>query len=114
MSNLRYDRSGNVTGWPEPEIINATSRETDCFDAMQAAYKAEYDRWDWRAREKKRGSPYEIVRNSSPNNDIIDDTYFEIIMLTKRECENIAQAENWLEAYRGRAAMRAALGCKRR
>lgn len=95
---------------PPPQILGASDAVADKLDRMYAAYVAEYDRWDWRARERKRGSPYELIRNTSPENDIIDDSWMEIITFTKRECENLAQIQNWLETFRGRAAMKAGLG----
>lgn len=78
--------------------------DDDTLDRCDSAYQAEYDRWCWR-----RNSGFELVRNSSPKNDINADEYFEIISLTKRECKNGDDAESWLNTYRGRAAMKAAL-----
>jgi hypothetical protein len=73
------------------------------LDRAVAAYRAEADRWDWRFS----GDGYELIRNSSPRNDIIAEQYMEIIPL--RRCPSNARAQKWLETFRGRAAMRAAL-----
>lgn len=76
------------------------------LDRMIALYVNEYDRWCWRY---KAGGNFELVRNSSPNNDINADHYFEITTLTARECRDRHAAEAWLQTYARRAAMRAAL-----
>lgn len=80
------------------------------IDRMVAAYRAEADRWCWRYRvpHDKRGS-FELVRNSSPKNDINADEYFQITLLSRRECADRHHAEGRLRTYRGRAAMIAAL-----
>jgi hypothetical protein len=81
------------------------------LDRMNALYVIEYDRWCSRYNElalKGRGR-WELVRNSSPNNDINADEYFEITGFTRRECRDRHDAEMWLETFARRAAMRAAL-----
>lgn len=85
-------------------------RSDENIDNAVNAYQREHDRWDWRCNvNKKRGSVYELVRNSSPDNDINADEYFEITTFSKRECPDRHYADMWLNTYRGRAAMRAAL-----
>lgn len=79
----------------------------EVLDRCHAAYQAEYDRWCWRRKTDKDG--FELVRNSSPENNINADEYFEVTNLTKRECADSDDARSWLRTYRGRAAMRAAL-----
>jgi hypothetical protein len=79
------------------------------IDRMNAAYWAEYERWVWR-RKINRKDGFELVRNSSPNNDIVSDEYNEITNLTKRECKDSYSADEWYQTYARRAAMRAALG----
>ena len=76
-------------------------------DRMVALYDAEYARWCDRA---KPGRGYEIVRNTSPNNDIIDETWQEVTNLTLREARTRDEAEAWCRTLAGRAAIRAALG----
>lgn len=83
--------------------------EDDVLDAMDRAYTTEHARWSYRYNGlalKGRGR-WEIVRNSSPFNNIIGDE--EIVGLTKRECSDRHIVAEWLDAYAGRAAMRAAL-----
>lgn len=93
-----------------PGLKTVTLRldDDDAIDRMNAAYWAEYERWCWRRKAVKDG--FELVRNSSPNNDIIADEYNEITNLTKRECRDRDEAEAWYQTYAKRAAMRAALG----
>lgn len=91
-----------------PAWINRVLGDDDKLDAMDSAYKAEHDRWCWR-RKIPQGKGFELVRNSSPGNNIIGDDYMEITNLTKRECPTSDHAEEWLDAFAGRAAMEAAL-----
>lgn len=84
-------------------------RSDENIDNAVTAYQAEYDRWDMLYRLRLRGSPHVLIRNTSPNNDIITEHYQEVITFSKRECPDRSYAEMWLNTYRGRAAMRAAL-----
>lgn len=77
-------------------------------DKMAALFWAEYDRWVVRRKTDKQG--YELVRDTSPNGDIIDEMFQEIIPLSKRECRDYHDGEAWKNTYANRAAMRAALG----
>lgn len=77
------------------------------LDKCQEAYQAEYDRWCWRHRAG--GTGFELVRNTSPGNNIIALEHQEIIKLWKSECRDKHDAECWLNTFRGRAAMKAAL-----
>lgn len=79
------------------------------LDQMDYAYQKECERWCYRYNDLKPHPGYELVRNSSPNNNINADEYFEITTFTKRECPDRDSAAQWLDAYRGRAAMRAAI-----
>ncbi len=90
---------------------SAKAREfdDDTLDRCETAYQAEYERWCWRRAIIAGNYRFELVRNSSPNNDINADEYNEITMLTKRECNDKHSAESWIITYRGRAAMKAAL-----
>lgn len=72
-------------------------------------YWAEYSRWCWRRAIRNGDYRFELVRNTSPRNDIIADEYTEITSLTKRECRDRHDVESWLNTYRGRAAMKATL-----
>lgn len=78
---------------------------------MGALFWTEYDRWCERRIRTPAGKPdrWELVRNTSPNNDIIDESYQEIITLTARECRDSIDAEAWKNTFANRAAMRAAL-----
>lgn len=97
------------------DLARDDEKMDDLFDAMDSAYQAERDRWCCRYnRLAPRGGRWELVRNSSPHNDINADEYFEITGLTKRECNGGDSAETWLDAYAGRAAMRKALGALRK
>lgn len=92
---------------PCPEIMYISEADEDRLDTMQAAYTAEYDLWAWRIRDRKRGSRYELVRSNpswAPSPSRV-----EIVTFTKRECSNASDIEGWLETYRGRAAMQAAI-----
>jgi acetone carboxylase gamma subunit len=91
---------------PAAKEVNITNN--DVLDRAAVAFREESDRWCWR-RNIIDGNHFEIVRNSSPNNDISDDQYFQIIRLTKRECRDRHEAEIFLRTYRDRAAMLAAL-----
>lgn len=82
---------------PSPEAI----------DRMMAAFNREHERWCWRRVLDKSG--FELVRNSSPKNNINADEYFQITPLSKRYCSDRHEAEMWLGIWRGRAAMVAAL-----
>lgn len=94
---------------PRKKLITQFTSRDETLDAADTAYRAEYDRWCWRRSIIAGSYRFELVRNSSPNNDINADEYFEITTLTKRECRDRHEAEAWLGTYRGRAAMRAAL-----
>lgn len=92
----------------EPPTRTVTLNVTDCdeqLDRMSDAFHAEADRWCWRRNDQH----YELVRNSSPKNNIIDDEFMQITRLTKRECRDRYAAEVFLNTYRDRAAMLAAL-----
>lgn len=82
------------------------------LDRMSAAYWGEFDRWCERriTMPADKRDKWEIVRNTSPNNDLIDEHYQDVIKLTLRECRDHIDAEAWLNTYRCRSAMRAALG----
>lgn len=82
-------------------------RDENVLDKCQEAYQAEYDRWCWRRRAG--GTGFELVRDSSPNGDINAEEYQEITKLWKSECRDKQDAECWLNTFRGRAAMKAAL-----
>lgn len=82
-------------------------RDEDMLDKMTSAFDAEYDRWVCRRKSNKGG--FELVRNSSPKNNIVAEEYQEITNLTKRECRDYCDAEAWRNTYAGRAAMRKAL-----
>ena len=82
------------------------------LDEANAAYKAEYDRWCVRRKTHKDG--YELVRNTSPHNDLVSDDFMDVIPLTKREAPTHDHAEEWLDTVRGRAAMAAALATGKR
>jgi hypothetical protein len=79
------------------------------IDILHGAYQLEYDRWIMRYNPKKRGSGWELVRNTSPGNDIIGEEYQEIVTFTRRECRDKTDAVAWLNTYRGRAAVSALL-----
>lgn len=84
--------------------------DNDMLDRVAAAFWAEHDRWALRCNGlKRRGSPYEIVRNASPNNDIVDESLLEVITFAKSECRDRFDADTWFDRYRNRAAIRAAL-----
>ncbi len=89
-------------------IVYGDDRDLDLLDAMDSAYRAEHERWCARC-VKTQG--YEVFRNGSSDGidesrDPAEDT---IIRLTKREASNYDRAEEWSNAFAGRAAMRAAL-----
>jgi len=71
------------------------------IDRANAAYQREYALWSWRRVIRKGNYRFELVRDSGPDE--------AIILLTKLECADRDTAEMWLDTYRGRAAMRAAL-----
>lgn len=77
-------------------------RFSDAFlDKCDAAYRDEYDRWSW--RRKPNNSGFELAR-------VVDNQHYpDITNLIKRECKDKHDAESWLNTYRGRAAMKAAL-----
>lgn len=83
------------------------------LDRCEAAYRNEYDRWCVRRNKSLAKSGkydrYELVRNTSPNGDIVSEDCQEVTLLTHREAASYTDAEGWLNTYRGRAAMRAAL-----
>lgn len=79
----------------------------DALDNMNAAYWAEHDRWC--SRRKGIGEGFELVRNTSPGNDIVDESYQALIHLSKRECRDRHDAAMWLQTYARRAAMQKAL-----
>lgn len=89
----------------KPKKLRKPSEEA--IDRAVAAFDAETARWCWRRGPFNEG--FELVRNSSPKNDINADEYFQIVKLTKRECVDRHEAEGWCNTYRGRAAMLAAL-----
>jgi len=94
-----------------PKILDIPAEVDDLYDRMQAAYNAEYDRWCYIRLddEPARGSPYVVRRNSSPDGNINADEYFEQITFSKRDCPDRHVAQAWVDTYRGRAAMQAAL-----
>ena len=71
------------------------------IDRANAAYQSEYGRWSWRRAIRNGNYRFELVRDSGPDE--------ATILLTKLECADRDTAEMWLDTYRGRAAMRAAL-----
>lgn len=81
------------------------------LDCMNWAYRNEYARWTERARIVTSGQrcQWELVRNTSPNNDISADAFHEITKLDARSCKSRDDAQSWLRTYAGRAAMRAAM-----
>ncbi len=75
------------------------------LDRMVQAYVNESERWySCRAMDK---SHYQIVRNSSPKNDINADEYFEVTDLPRGYDHDDAQ--EIVKMRQGRAAMHAAL-----
>lgn len=89
------------------------TRDDATIDAMAEAFHDEYQRWQYRYNDlpgrETRGSLWELVRDTSPKQDIISEEFMEIITFTKRECKDRTDAEAWLETYRSRAAINAAL-----
>lgn len=94
-----------------PKILWLLPEVDALYDRVNAAYRAEWDRWSYMRLddEPARGSPYVLRRNSSPDGNIIADEYIEQITFSKRECKNRDDAEMWLNTYRDRAAIQAAL-----
>jgi len=92
----------------EPPTRTVVLKVGDCdeqLDRASNAFHAEADRWCYR----RDGDHFILVRNSSPDNDIMADEYFQITRLTKREARTRDDAEAFLNTYRDRAAMLAAL-----
>lgn len=88
----------------------------DILDKLDAAYRAEFELWmirRVRADEvKAKHDKYEIVRRKRRSSGELyydDWTCDAPIKLTRAEAESYTDAEGWLNTYRGRAAMRAAL-----
>lgn len=104
-----------MTTFADQLVARLRGFDDDVLDRMDSAYVRERDRWYvYRLDdEPKRGSRYQLIRNSSPNGDINAEEYFEITTFTKRECRNSDDADAWLSTFAGRAAMRAALGALR-
>lgn len=72
------------------------------LDAAHAAYQAEFARWCYREAPPSRIRGWEIVR------DVSDPDRVEEVEIMRCRGDR-ANAEAWLGAYRGRAAMQAAL-----
>lgn len=100
-----------LLGPPANEIvIHGDDRDIDLFDRMDAAYRLEHERWAYEHQNLgDSGFRYILVRNTSPNNDIIDESYHEVITLTKREARTRDEAEAWCNTFAGRASIRKAL-----
>lgn len=88
----------------------------EVIDALGAAYQAEFDLWTIRRVRSTEGvlvyDKYELIRRKlSGRGEFVYDEYdcLAPIKLTKREASTYTEAESWLNTYRVRAAMRAAL-----
>lgn len=86
-------------------VLDPRDDNSVMLDRAVDAFHAEADRWNSRWNDRA----YELVRNSSPDNDICDEEYSEIIRFTKYECPDGPHAYALLNTYRDRAAMLAAL-----
>jgi hypothetical protein len=71
------------------------------LDRCEAAYRAEYERWcvrRVRADDSHNYDRFHLVRNASPNRDLITDQQ-EIVKLAKHEAKSYSDAESWLNTY---------------
>lgn len=88
------------------------------LDRHAEVFWNEYRRWTWRRVRPKhikatisanQPDRFELVRNTSPMGNIIDETCQEITAFTRRECRDGHEAEMKLQFARNRAAIRAVL-----
>lgn len=91
---------------------SGTIRVTDdTLDLMADAFRAEADHWLYRRQPRADGSTrrFEIVRLEKPAYVTEHNEAVRIESLTRHECPDHHEAEEWLRTFQGRAGMMAAI-----
>lgn len=92
---------------PSTKTVVVHPDDDETIDRAVAAFREETERWCFRRNLDKK--VFELVRNTSPRNDICDESYQQVMSLSRGDCPDRHMAELLLLRYRDRAAMYAAL-----